>query len=99
MTQEVKLWEIVKLDARANRGNAKGLLLVLSFRLAHHARGDNRKSASVWSWPIGVVYRLAIEWVLGCELPWNLKAGAGLVVYHGQGLVVNDGRFLVAVSP
>ena len=41
--------------------------------------------------PYLVFYRLFIEWVLGIELPRKLTAGKGLIIYHGQSLIVNQG--------
>jgi putative colanic acid biosynthesis acetyltransferase WcaB len=38
-----------------------------------------------------VFYRLFVEWNLGIELPRKLIAGKGLIIYHGQALVVNQG--------
>jgi len=35
-----------------------------------------------------------VIWILGVELPWNLKIGKGLQVFHGQALVVNGGVIL-----
>jgi putative colanic acid biosynthesis acetyltransferase WcaB len=36
-----------------------------------------------------VFYKILVEWIFGIEIPWNIKAGRGLCIYHGQGLVLN----------
>ncbi|MDB5031617.1 MAG: transferase hexapeptide repeat containing protein [Mucilaginibacter sp.] len=36
-------------------------------------------------------YRYAVEWCWCIELPRKLKVGKGLMLFHGQALVVNQG--------
>ena len=76
-------------DWSANKGNIKGRLVLLLFRL----------SQSIRRWPgaffyIGIpyliFYRIFVEWILGIELPWNLRVGSGVRIFHGMGLVIND---------
>ncbi|MDD5260582.1 MAG: serine acetyltransferase [Methylacidiphilales bacterium] len=82
-------------DWRANHGNLKGRLILLLFRLAHAIRHAHPMILFL-VWPYLPFYRLGVEWVLGIELPWKLRIGPGLKLYHGQGLVVNDGSILGA---
>ena len=76
-------------DWQANEGNPKGRLVMVLFRVAHALR-----SGPKWLLPVaaayGVAYRIGVEWILGIELPWKTKVGAGLRIYHGYGLVVGD---------
>jgi len=76
-------------DWEANRGNPKGRIVMALFRVAHLLR-----CGPVWlrlfAWVYGPIYRLAVEWILGIELPWKTVIGAGLRLDHGVGLVVND---------
>ena len=84
-----KIWNFFQ-DWKANWGNPKGRLVMVLFRIAHWARcgpGWARPLAVVY----GPVYRLAVEWLLGVELPWKTRVGRGLRIDHGMGLVVNDG--------
>jgi serine acetyltransferase len=85
--------KILKADWVANSGNPKGLLVVTAFRIAHLFSGF-RSGAWVLLWvlclPYLILYRVCIEWVLGIELPQKTKIGPGLVLWHGQGLVIND---------
>ncbi len=39
--------------------------------------------------PYLLFYRIFFEWILGIELPFNTKVGRGLIIYHGQSLVVH----------
>lgn len=76
-------------DWAANARNPKGRLVLVAFRLAQTldcAGGPIR----LLGLPYLAVYRVLVEWVMGIELNWNIAAGPGLRVYHGQGLVVNS---------
>jgi serine acetyltransferase len=82
-------------DWRANRGNPKGQFVLLLFRLAQVVRAI----PAPW-WMLGVpylaFYRLVVEWILGTELRYKTRVGAGLRLYHGQALVVHEGTRLGA---
>jgi putative colanic acid biosynthesis acetyltransferase WcaB len=41
-------------------------------------------------YPIVICYKIFVEWILSVELQVKTNAGPGLVIYHGQGLVVSD---------
>ncbi|MGO2779511.1 serine O-acetyltransferase [Glutamicibacter arilaitensis] len=86
----MKLLAILKEDLQANAGQPKGQLAVIGYRLAHVARKPLDQPPRIWALPIGLVYRLLVEWVLGIEIPWGTKIGRRLRVYHGVGLVIND---------
>ncbi len=74
-------------DWRANRGNPKGKLVLLMFRLLQYV---NRYTLlKIVFIPYLVWYRFFVEWVLCIELPRKLTIGKGLILYHGQALVVN----------
>ena len=80
-------------DWVVNKGNIKGQLVLFSFRLAQVCR----KTSKPWYYfiiPYLIMYRVLIEWILCIELPWNLRVGSGLHLYHGQALVVNDRAIL-----
>lgn len=80
-------------DWNANKGNVKGRIITVAFRLAFWVRN---LPAPLWllGIPILVLYRISIEWILGVELPFKTSIGKGLVVQHGQSLVVNDGTII-----
>ncbi len=75
-------------DLRANRGNPKGALVMVSFRIAHLLRRS--PLTFVLFLPYFIWYRITVEWVLGIELPWKTRIGPGFRIDHGQSLVVND---------
>ena len=79
-------------DTRANRRNIKAQLILFFFRLVQFI---NRYMALkvLFFWYL-IWYRVTIEWFLGVELPRKLTAGKGLIIYHGQALVVNQGVVL-----
>lgn len=74
-------------DWRANRGNPKGCLVLLMFRLLQYV--NRYLLLKIIFIPYLVFYRFFVEWVLCIELPRKLTIGPGLTLYHGQALVVN----------
>ena len=76
-------------DWTVNSGNAKGRIVLICFRLASSIQSVPLP-ARYFFYPYLIIYRVLIEWVFGIELPWKLKAGRNLRIYHGQSLVVND---------
>ncbi|MEO6148791.1 MAG: DapH/DapD/GlmU-related protein [Mucilaginibacter sp.] len=76
-------------DWKANRKNIKGQLVLFLFRLAQLI--NRSMFTKIIFYPYLVFYRLFVEWDLGIELPRKLTAGKGLIIYHGQALVVNQG--------
>ena len=82
-------------DWEANAGNPKGQLVLVLFRLAQWVRGW----PDPW-WLLGApylaFYRIAVEWVLGIELRFKTRVGPRLRLFHGQGLVVNEGTVIGA---
>ncbi len=81
-------------DWSANNRNTKGRLIALLFRVANYA--SEHRLARFFLTPYLVLYRVAVEWILGIELPYNLVAGEGLRVYHGQALVVHKDTIIGA---
>lgn len=75
-------------DRKANSGNIKGQLILFCFRLVQVI---NRHTFLKIIFILYLVwYNITIEWFLGIELPRKLTAGKGLIIYHGQALVVNQ---------
>ena len=80
-------------DWSANRGNIKGQLVMVCFRLAHACR----KLPSPWWYltiPYLAWYELAIVWSLGIELRYKCNIGPGLALFHGQATVVHEGTII-----
>ncbi len=76
-------------DQKRNKGNLKGRMVLFMFRFAQLAN-RNILVAILLCLYLGF-YHVMVEWFLGVELPRKTKVGKGLVIYHGQALVVNQG--------
>jgi len=76
-------------DVAANKGNPKGVLVMVLFRIAHLLRQST--ITFILFLPYFLLYRFFVEWVLCIELPWKTRIGPGFRIDHGQALVVNDG--------
>lgn len=74
-------------DWNANKGYFKGKIVLIAFRTAVWAR-SNKFLIVLFCWYL-LFYRVFVEWFMGIELSWNLKAGKGLRLFHGQALIVN----------
>jgi putative colanic acid biosynthesis acetyltransferase WcaB len=83
---------MLKQDYKNNKNNPKAIIIIILFRLTHFFATRRKKNPIIWCLgiPLLVLYRIIIEWVLGVELPAKTKVGSGLVIYHGQSLVIND---------
>ena len=87
---EFRFWESIGEDFRANKGNPKGLFIVLSYRItSFFSRKRRNLLLFPISFPIRVFYKLLVEWILGTEIPASTRIGKGLKIHHGMGLVVN----------
>lgn len=76
-------------DWDANTGNIKARLVTVLFRLAYMVRHAPKVLFYI-GLPYLIFYRVFVEWLLGIELPWNLRVGPGVRIFHGVGLVIND---------
>jgi serine O-acetyltransferase/putative colanic acid biosynthesis acetyltransferase WcaB len=86
----VTLRDVILEDLRTNRGQPKSQAVLVFFRLAQAARGGPLPGrARMLGAPVGILYRLLVEWLLGVELPWGTRVGRRLRIEHGVGLVVN----------
>ncbi|WP_345104087.1 serine acetyltransferase [Mucilaginibacter panaciglaebae] len=79
-------------DWQSNRRNFKGQLVLCMFRLVSLI--NRSMVAKVIFFPYLMLYRYAVEWVWGIEIPRKTKIGRGLSLYHGQALVLNQGVIL-----
>ncbi|MDP2031012.1 MAG: DapH/DapD/GlmU-related protein [Thiobacillus sp.] len=76
-------------DWHANAGNSKGRFVLPAYRLAawFTTRGG---MLGLLGKPYCAIYRVVFAWILGIELPLRSRVGAGLKLFHGQGLVVHE---------
>jgi putative colanic acid biosynthesis acetyltransferase WcaB len=75
-------------DWKQNKRNIKGQIVLFLFRFAQLANG---------SYVVAIIlciylgfYHVFVEWILGIEIPRKLSVGKGLILYHGQALVINQ---------
>lgn len=73
-------------DWHANKGNFKGRLVLLLFRIAFAIK--HKKLLLVFFFWYLVIYRFFVEWILSIEINWNVAIGKGLKLYHGQALTI-----------
>lgn len=85
----MNLFSYLFQDRTANHKNFKGQLVLFLFRLAQVI--NRSMITKVIFYPYLLWYRYVVEWMWGIELPRKLTAGKGLIIYHGQALVVNQG--------
>src|SRR5579875_2482286 len=80
--------EFILQDWKANKGNIKGRIILLLFRIANFC--STRKIyyyiGFIYLW----FYRILVEWFFSIEIPWNTKIGKNLRLFHGQALVMNN---------
>ena len=76
---------------KANKKNWKGLFIILHYLIARYFVEQKSRFWLLWllSIPYQIYYRFFIEWVLGIEIPAKCKIGKGLIIDHGQGIVLN----------
>jgi len=79
-------------DWSANKGNIKGQLILMCFRLSCVIWKN--KTLTVIFFLYLIFYRVFIEWILCVELSWNTTVGSGLRIDHGQALIVNGGTVI-----
>jgi putative colanic acid biosynthesis acetyltransferase WcaB len=75
-------------DWKANKGNSKGRIILLLFRMANFCA--RRRIYYYIGFPYLLFYRILVEWFFSIEIPWNTRIGKNLTVYHGQALVLTN---------
>lgn len=84
----MRFFDFIFQDWKVNKGNIKGRVILLFFRLANYC--SRRKIYFYIGFPYLIFYRLLVELLLGVEIPWNTQIGKNLTLYHGQALVMNN---------
>jgi putative colanic acid biosynthesis acetyltransferase WcaB len=84
----MSFFKFIFQDWHANRGNAKGRVILLLFRMANFC--STRKIYYYIGFPYLMFYRILVEWFFSIEIPWNTKIGKNLALYHGQALVMTN---------
>jgi putative colanic acid biosynthesis acetyltransferase WcaB len=91
----VRFLEFVFQDWRVNAQNPKIQIILALFRLAQRLRAWPRALAPLVI-PYLIFYRVLVEWVLCVELPWHVRVGPCLRIFHGAALVVHPKAVLGA---
>jgi putative colanic acid biosynthesis acetyltransferase WcaB len=75
-----------------NNRNLKGLTIVTCFRIAQAATQLGRIPVAGVLPKLLIVlpYRILFEFLLGIEIPPRVQIEGGLVIFHGQGIVIHD---------
>jgi len=81
-------------DWAKNRISVKSLFIVFFYRASSWFAQHPQCLIRLAGIPVRILYKLAVEIVMGCELPDRVKSGPGLAVFHGMGLVVHSGTVL-----
>lgn len=79
---------ILKKDKEGNRGNSKGLVFILLFRMSHFFATGNTVLRII-GLPVRIFYKIFVRWILGIDIPDKTTIGGGFCVWHGQGLIIH----------
>ncbi len=74
-------------DWKINKGNIKGRIVLVLYRLASLIR--SKKILVIFFFWYLLFYRIFVEWFLNIELHWNSNIGKGLRLEHGHGTVIH----------
>lgn len=69
------------------RGNFRCLFFIIFFRIAHFF--TKNKFMKFLGFPIIILYRFIVNWVLGIDISERTKIGKNFIIWHGIGLVVH----------
>jgi len=81
-------FQFIFQDWKINKGNTKGRIILLLFRIANFC--TKKKIYYYWGIPYLVFYKILVEWFFSIEIPWKVQIGKDFILYHGQALVIND---------
>jgi putative colanic acid biosynthesis acetyltransferase WcaB len=85
---KMNFFEFIVQDWRVNKGNIKGRIILLLFRIANFC--SRRRIYYYLGFLYLLFYRILVEWFFSIEIPWNTKIGRNLRLYHGQALVMTN---------
>lgn len=69
--------------------NPKPYIIVISYRTTSFFALNRYKIIRFIGYPVRILYRIFIEWLLGVEIPDTTRIGKGIKIHHGVGLVLN----------
>jgi putative colanic acid biosynthesis acetyltransferase WcaB len=81
-------FQFIFQDWKINKVSPRGRIIMLLFRMANFC--STRKIYYWLGFPYLIFYRILVEWIFGIEIPWNVKIGKNLTLFHGQATVMNN---------
>lgn len=82
-------------DWKANQGNTKGRVMIILFRIANFF--STREIYFYLGFPYLILYKILSDWIFTTEIPYNVKIGKNLKIFHGQALIIN-GKTIIGES-
>lgn len=86
------IFKFIFQDWTANRGNTKGRVFLILFRAANLC--SRKKIYFYMGFPYLIFYKFFVEWWFCLEVPWNVRIGKNLAIYHGQSLIVHKNTII-----
>jgi len=76
--------------------NYRGKVIVGAYYFIHPLRKQMSQSQICFFifLPFLLLYKILVDWVMGCEIPASTKIGPGLVIHHGRNIILNKNTVL-----
>lgn len=82
----MNFFQFIFQDWQANKGNPKGRIILLLFRIANFC--STRRIYKYIGFLYIIFYKVLVEWFFSVEIPWRTKIGRNFKLYHGQATVL-----------
>lgn len=79
-------------EVKVLKKNSKGIFFIIAFRISNFF-SKNRILRFI-GFPLRILYKVNIQWILGIDIPDSTSIGFGFNVYHGQGLIINSSTII-----
>jgi putative colanic acid biosynthesis acetyltransferase WcaB len=91
--KKTSLATLIFEDFRHN-SHIKSKFILLLYRTAHSSGMTSHRALYLLFIPYRFFYRLIVDWILGVDIPWKVRIGRRVVLFHSFALVVNEGATL-----
>jgi putative colanic acid biosynthesis acetyltransferase WcaB len=81
------VFKFITQDWDANSSNTKGKIFGLFFRISNIQ--SEKFLVRLLLLPLRIFYKTLFEWVIGIEIPYRVRIGRSLKVYHFPGIVIH----------
>ena len=88
VNKNMSFFKFIVQDWSVNTGNPKGRIILLLFRIANFC--SKKRLYYYLGFPYLMFYRILVEWFFSIEIPWNVRIGRNLSLFHGQALVMTN---------